>query len=316
MEIIVPAGGRKVSAARAARRRADLGRALTIAVCLLPAAAIYAALVLYPIIQAGYVSLYRWKGLGPLQDYVALQNFERILRDDIFVAALGHNLLILVLSLVVQLPLALGIALLVGRSMPGRAFFRTVFFLPFVLSEVITGVVWSFLYRPETGLLNQILDVILPGFTPRGWLGNPDTVLYAIFAVITWKFFGFHMILYLAGLQAIPTDLEEAAMLDGASRLRSLWDVTIPLLGPTIRLSVFLSAIGSLQFFDLIWVMTLGGPVNASSTMATYMYSFGFQRFALGYGAAVSLVIFAICFLFALAYQRSVLRRDIDAAFT
>jgi raffinose/stachyose/melibiose transport system permease protein len=124
------------------------------------------------------------------------------------------------------------------------------------------------------------------------------------------------MILYLAGLQGIPAELEDAARVDGASPLQVLRDITLPLLGPTVRVSVFFSVLGSLQFFDLIWVMTKGGPINASNTMATYMYTYGFQRFQLGYGAAVSLVIFFICFVFSIAYQRAVMRRDLEGAMT
>jgi raffinose/stachyose/melibiose transport system permease protein len=139
-------------------------------------------------------------------------------------------------------------------------------------------------------------------------------VLFALFVVITWKYIGFHIILYMAGLQGIPKEYEEAAQLDGASSLRVTRDITLPLLGPTIRLSIFLSALGSLQFFDLIWIMTTGGPVNASHTMATYMYDFGFRRFQLGYGAAVSLIIFTICFGFALLYQRFVMSRDYESS--
>ncbi len=189
---------------------------------------------------------------------------------------------------------------MVGRHMRGRTFFRVVFFLPYVLSEVVTGVLWSFIFHPRTGI-NELLGKIIPGFEPIGWLSDPNIVLYSLFIAITWKFVGFHFILYLAGLQSIPEDLEESAKLDGASSFRVIRDVTLPLLGPTIRLTIFLSAIGSLQFFDLIWVMTEGGPIDASQTMATYMYKFSFQRFALGYGAAASVIIFTICFGFALA---------------
>lgn len=312
METFASRANAASSTALTPRRRA-VARASTIALFLLPAAAIYVLFVLYPIVQAGYYGLYDWNGLGPLRDNVGVQNFQDIVNDEVFRSALVHNLIILALSLTLQLPLALAVALLIGRKMRGRAFFRTVFFLPFVLSEVVTGVIWTFIYRQDSGLLNEVLGLV-PGYSPRGWLGNPDTVLYALFGVITWKFFGFHMILYLAGLQSIPTDLEEAAKLDGASTVRAVWDITIPLLGPTLRLSAFLSALGSLQFFDLIWVMTTGGPVHASETMATYMYNFGFKRFDLGYGAAVSLVIFLICFGFAIAYQRLVMRRDIAGA--
>lgn len=293
-------------------RRMDRRYLLTIGAFLLPSVIVYSLFVFFPLFQAFYYGLYDWNGLGPLEDYVGLANYKNVLNDEVFRAAFRHNLVILALSLLIQLPVALGLALIVGRRMHGRAFFRTVFFLPYVLSEVITGVIWSFLFHPRTGL-NDLFERIIPGFEPIGWLGDPNIVLYAIFVVITWKFVGFHFILYLAGLQAIPEDLEESAKLDGASNLQVIRDVTIPLLGPTIRLSIFLSAIGSLQFFDLIWVMTKGGPINASETMATYMYKFSFQRFALGYGAAASLVIFVICFGFALLYMRFVMSRDYTA---
>jgi raffinose/stachyose/melibiose transport system permease protein len=304
------AATRPVSGARlAGRHRRDYRRAATALVFLLPAAAVYALFVIFPLVQASYYGLFKWNGLGPLDDYVGLDNFSRVLRDDVFRQALRHNLVILGLSLTIQLPLALGLALALGRQLRGRAFFRTVFFLPFVLSEVVTGIVWSFLYHPDSGI-NNLLSGIIPNYERQGWLGDTRTVLFAVFVVMTWKYVGFHFVLYVAGLQNIPRDLEEAAQVDGASPLRVIRDVTIPLLGPTIRLSIFLSALGSLQYFDLIWVMTNGGPVGASETMATYMYKFGFQRFALGYGAAVSVVIFVICFGFALAYQSLVMRRD------
>ena len=289
--------------------------ALTIAAFVLPALLLYILFVLYPIVQAAFYSLYDWNGLGPLRKFVGLDNYRRLFSDGVFQMAVSHNLTIALLSLCIQLPFALAVALLIRGNMPGRALFRTIFFLPYVLSEVVTAIVWIFIYRPENGLINMILSVV-PGFVPRGFLGDPQTVLFATFAVITWKFFGFHMVLYLAGLQSIPPELEDAARIDGATPARVLRDVTLPLLGPTIRVSAFFSLLGSLQFFDLMWVMTKGGPVNASNTMATYMYTYGFQRFQLGYGAAVSLVIFLICFGFSLAYQWFVTRRDLEGALT
>src|SRR5215217_3458349 len=312
MQTIAPSSRVATRPAVADRRPLDLRRAATVALFLLPATLVYSLFVLFPLFQAGYYGLYRWKGLGPLTNYVGLDNFDRVIHDEVFRAALQHNLTILVLSITVQLPLALFLALLVRRNLRGRAFFRTVFFLPYVLSEVVTGLIWTFLFHPQSGI-SSLLGAIFPGYHARGWLGDPDTVLFCIFVVITWKYLGFHFVLYLAGLQNIPRELEEAALIDGASARRAIRDVTIPLLGPTIRLSIFLSALGSLQFFDLVWAMTKGGPVNASETMATYMYQFGFQRFALGYGAAVSVVIFVICFGFSLAYQGFVMRRDYAA---
>lgn len=300
-----------VPAVRRTRRR-DTNKLLTIAGFLIPTAVLYTGLVLLPVIQAIYYSFYRWNGLGPLQNFIGLANYTRILGDRVFVGALGHNLQLVLLSIVIQLPLALGLALLVGRRLRGRTIFRTLFFLPFVLSEVVTGVIWNFVYRPDGGLINSLLQAIIPGWQQAAWLGNPKTVLYALFGVITWKYFGYHMILYIAGLQNIPAEIEEAALIDGASNWQALRYVTIPLLSSTLRLSIYLSVLGSLQFFDLIWVMTTGGPVSASDTMATYLYKFGFQRFQLGYGSAIAVIMFMICFSFSLLYQRFAMRRDFE----
>jgi raffinose/stachyose/melibiose transport system permease protein len=297
-------------------RQGRWNRALTIAAFVLPALIVYVIFVLFPIAQAMFYSLWDWKGLGPLEKFIGLDNYRRALSDGVFQMAIQHNLTIVALSLVIQLPIALGVALLIRDNIPGRALFRTIFFLPYVLSEVVTAIIWVFIYRPDTGLLNVILGSIVPGFEPRGFLGDTKSVLFALFAVITWKYFGFHMILYVAGLQSIPPELEDAARIDGASTGRVLRDITLPLIGPTIRVSVFFAVLGSLQFFDLIWVMTKGGPVNASNTMATYMYTFGFQRFQLGFGAAVTLIIFLICLFFSLTYQRFVMRRDLEGALT
>jgi raffinose/stachyose/melibiose transport system permease protein len=294
------------------RPRIHWGRIATIVGFLLPSAAIYIGLVLLPVVQAIYYSLYRWNGLGPLTNFIGLANFARAFTDRVFIGALSHNLQIVVLSLLVQLPLALGLALLVRHNLRGRAVFRTIFFLPFVLSQVVTGVIWNFIYLPQGGLINALYEMIFPGVTSPAFLANPNTVLYALFVVISWKFFGFHMILYTAGLQNIPAELEEAAQIDGCNRLQSLRYITIPLLGSTIRLTIYLSVLGSLQFFDLIWVMTTGGPVNASNTMATYLYKFGFLSFQLGYGSAIAVIIFVICFGFSLIYQRAVMRRDFE----
>jgi raffinose/stachyose/melibiose transport system permease protein len=301
---------------RTPARQDKFRKTLTIVAFVLPALLVYVGFVLYPIVQAAFYSLYEWKGLGPLQNFIGIENYRRVLGDSVFQMAIRHNLIIVVLSLCIQLPFALAVALLIRGNVPGRALFRTIFFLPYVLSEVITAIVWVFIFRPDTGLINVILGAIVPGFETRGFLGNPETVLFAVFIVITWKYFGFHMILYLAGLQSIPSELEDAARVDGATPLRVLRDITLPLLSPTIRVSIFFAVLGSLQFFDLIWVMTKGGPTNGSNTMATYMYTFGFQRFQLGYGAAVTLVIFLICFGFSLAYQQFVMRRDLEGALT
>lgn len=299
--------------ARANRRpRARWGQIATIAGFLLPAALIYIGLVLLPVVQAIYFSFFRWNGLGPIQNFNGLANYARALSDRAFTAALSHNLQLVTLSLLLQLPFSLGLALLIREIRRGQAIFRTIFFLPFVLSEVVTGVIWNFIYRPQGGLVPALLDWLAPGLEETALLASPNTVLYALFAVITWKFFGYHMILYITGLQNIPAEIEEAAAIDGCSRTQTLQYVTLPLLGSTIRLSVYLSVLGSLQFFDLIWVMTTGGPVGASDTMATYLYKFGFQRFQLGYGSAIAVMMFLICFGFSIFYQRAAMRSDFE----
>ncbi len=282
---------------------------------LLPALLLYGVFVLIPIVQAAHFSLYDWNGLKPLTDFIGLDNYTRALSEPTFQKAATHNAIIVVLSLVIQIPFALGIALLLNRRFAGRAAFRLLFFAPYVIAEVIAAVVWRLILQPG-GLAEGALTTVGLESLYQPWLADPDTVLWALFVIISWKYFGFHMILMLAGLQGIPRELEEAAAIDGASRRQAIRYVTLPLLGPTIRVSVFLSIIGALQLFDLVWVTTGGGPVDASNTMATYLVDWGFERFQLGYGSAIAVILFVIALFVALAYQRLVLRRDIDGALT
>ena len=282
---------------------------------LAPATLLYVLLTIVPIVQGAYYSAYDWNGLEPLDTFVGLQNYRDALADPIFLDALRHVASIAILSLVLQLPFALGLAVLLHQRMRGRALFRLLFFLPFVLSDVITAIVWRLLLQPA-GLADETLGAFGLGGLVQLWLADPNVVLYTVFVVVSWKYFGFHMILCLAGLQQIPHELEEAAALDGASRLQTLRYVTLPLLGPTLRISVFLSIIGSLQLFDLVWVLTGGGPVGASHTTVTYMLHHGFERKQFGYGSAVAVIGFFVSFVVALGYQRMVLRRDVAGALT
>lgn len=278
---------------------------LTITLFLLPALILFLIFVVYPIVQSIYYSLFSWKGFGPAVDFVGLDNFRNILADRVFMITIKNMLLIVGFALAFQLPLSLALAVLVGRDLPGRVFFRSIFFMPYVLSEVITAIMWLFLYNPdpERGFINALL-VLFPDAEAQPWLGNPDSVLLAVFVALTWKYFGFHMLLYLTGLQNIPTEIEEAARIDGANTFQNFFYVTLPLLSSTIRTSVYLSILGSIQQFILVWIMTKGGPVNASETLATYMYRFGFVRFQLGYGSAVAIYMFLICLIFSLIYLR------------
>jgi raffinose/stachyose/melibiose transport system permease protein len=284
---------------------------VTIAAFLAPAFILILVFLVYPIVRSVYFSLFNWNGLGPAVDLVWFGNFRRILTDKVFIRAVADCLLIVVLSLCIQLPLALALAIMVGRDLPGRAVFRTVFFMPYVLSEVITAIIWMGLFSadPRRGLINA-LWILIPGAQPQNFLSDIRQVMWCIFVVLSWKYFGLHMLLYLAGLQNIPKEIEEAAVIDGANRWQLTRRITVPLLSGTIRTTVYLSVLGALTQFNLVWIMTRGGPVNASEFMATYMYRFGFVRFQLGYGSAVALVMLVICLAFSVAYLRIARRSE------
>ncbi len=285
----------------------------TIITFLAPAFILFLLFLVYPILRSVYFSLFDWNGLGPAVDYIGLDNFKEILSDTVFIRAVMNCLLIVVLSLTIQLPIALALAIMVGRDLPGRAFFRMIFFIPYVLSEVITGIIWMGLFNADAsrGLINALL-VLIPGVQPQGFLSDINQVMFCIFIVVTWKYFGLHMLLYLAGLQNIPREIEEAALIDGANRWQLTRHITIPMLGSTIRTVVQLSVLGSLTLFALPWIMTGGGPVNSSEFMATYMYRFAFKRFLLGYGSAVALVMLLICLVFSVAYMRFARQQDYE----
>ena len=312
---IVGVGGPGPADRRRPRRERARRRRISIALFLLPALVLYCLFVIAPIFQAIHYSGYKWSGLGSLDQFVGLRNFKTAFQDPVFTGALKHNGIIVLLSLCVQLPFALGIAWILNQRLRGRALLRLLFFMPFVLSEVVTAVVFTLMLQPH-GLVDQSLDGVGLHSVVKEWLADPGIALYSVFVAISWKYFGFHMVLYLAGLQQIPHELEEAAAIDGANPWQIFRYVTVPLLGPTIRISVFLSIIGAIQLFDLVWVMTGGGPVDSTNTMAIYMIDHGFKRFQFGYASAVAVIMLVISLAFALAYQRLILRRDIEGALT
>jgi raffinose/stachyose/melibiose transport system permease protein len=288
---------------------------IMIVLFLVPALTLYVWFVLYPIAQSVRYSGFSWNGLEQLTNWVGLGNFRTAFADPQFIEAITHNGIIAGLSLLLQVPFALAVAVMLNQSLRGRVILRVFFFAPYILSEVVTGVVWRQILRPN-GLIDQSLGAVGGESLIQTWVGDPELVLYTLFFVISWKYFGFHMILLLAGLQLIPKELEEAASIDGATWRQTFRYVTVPLIGPTFRVSVFLSIIGSLQLFDLVWVMTKGGPVNASSTMATYLVDWGFRRSEFGYASAVSVIVLAISLIVALMYNRFVLKRDLAGALT
>lgn len=296
------------------RLRLTINRYLIVLLFLAPGMIAFFAFLLIPVSNSLYYSLFDWNGLGPPTEYVELKNYNFLLNQGAFRQAIQNSFSIVTLSLIIQLPLALGLALLVGRGkLPGRSVFRTILFVPFVFSEVITALIWGYVFHPRDGLANFIFHLFLPGSDAPLWLADKNSALISVFIVITWKFFGLHMILYMAALQGVSQDLEEAARIDGATERQVIQYVTLPLISPTIRLTIYLSVLGSFQQFVLIWILTEGGPANATHVLATYLYKFGIISWRLGLGSAIAVLLFLITFSFSLIYQLVVLRRDYEA---
>ncbi|GAA3494571.1 sugar ABC transporter permease [Streptomyces prasinosporus] len=303
---------------RAAARRRGRGRTrLEIALLSAPAVITFLAFVIFPVVLAAYYGFYQWKGYGEPTDWVGLNNYKLILTDSAFHDVLWHNGLILVLSLVIQGPLAIGLALLLNQRIRGRSAIRVLIFVPYIISEVIVGTGWSLMLQ-SNGAVNDLLHAIGLGSLEADWIADPDLAIWTLMAIITWKYIGFAVILMLAGLQSIPDEIFEAAQIDGASYWQIQRRITLPLLGPTVRIWAFLSIIGSLQLFDLvyiIWGQYVSGTAG-TSTMAIYMLAQGRNAGNYGYGSAVAVVMFVISLVVALIYQRFVLRRDLRGAVT
>ncbi len=306
-----PAGGRTSRAARTRRKWYEIVALTT------PAAVVYATFVLAPMGFAVYYSLFRWRGVGPPTEFVGLRNYKLAFEDPIFIDALKTNLFIIVGSLLVQLPIALAFSLLLNRRFRGRAVFRLMAFVPYILAEVTVGIMWRLILLPN-GAANATLESVGLGGLVQGWLSDTDVVMWTMFGILTWKYVGFAIILFLAGLSNVPDELGEAAAIDGATWWQIQRHVTIPLLGPTIRIWMFLSLIGSLQVFDVMFVVAAPSvrSLGAANTMATYMVDNGFFARLWGYGNAIAVILFLISFVAALMFQRFVLRRDLEGALT
>jgi raffinose/stachyose/melibiose transport system permease protein len=274
-----------------------------------PALVLLGLFVAVPVIQAARYSMYKWNGLGPMTDFVGGKNYDLVLHDPVFTGAVTHNFIIVALSIAIQLPLGLAIALLLNRDIRGRSLMRVIIFVPYVLAEVVAGVIWLMLLQPN-GLVDAVVKGMGLGGIKQLWLGDPKVALYTLMFVLTWKYLGLAIILFLAGLQSVPVELYEAAQIDGASWWQVQRKITIPLLGPTIRTWGFLSMIGSLQVFDMVWILTKGGPINSTMTMATYLYSQGIGRQLYGPASAAAVLLFGISMIMATLYRVIVLRRD------
>jgi raffinose/stachyose/melibiose transport system permease protein len=299
------------------RRRTPLAAKVEIAVLVGPALIVFLGFVIFPVVMAAYYGFFSWQGYGPPTDFVGFRNYITILQDPTFQEALSHNGVIVVLSLVLQGPVAILLALLLNRKLRGQSLIRVLIFVPYVISEVVVGTGWSLMLQTN-GAVNGMLEKLGLGAFTQDWLSNPDIAIWTLMVIITWKYVGFAVILFLAGLQGIPEELPEAAAIDGASFWQIQRHITLPLLAPTVRIWAFLSIIGALQLFDLVYIIW-GQYISSTagtSTMATYLVSNGRDSGNYGYGNAVAVVLFLISLVVALIYQRFVLRRDTEGAIT
>lgn len=259
---------------------------------LLPALAVFVLFVLVPIAESARLSVFCWPSPASPPEFCGLRNFVALAGDPVFRSAVAHNVLLVIVSLAVQLPCALFLAVLLDRSGRFTGVLRTAFFAPMVMPTTAIAVLWVTVYMPQDGLLDRLLALF--GATDgHGWLSDPNTVLPAVFATICWRYVGFHMVLFLAGLAAIPTRHAEAARLDGASEWQVFRHVTLPLLRPTVAVSATLSVVGSLKYFDLVYMMAGGAPEKSREVLATYCYRLAFEggQARFGYASAAATVL-------------------------
>lgn len=279
---------------------------------LAPALLIYCLFVIVPIFRSFVFGFYDWNGLSAPK-FIGLGNFAEIFSDSVFWLSLKNNLLVVGASILGQIPLGLLAAVVLDGKAPGSRFFRAAFFVPMVLSTVVVGLLWSTILNSQVGILKSLFAAFGSKAMPD-WLGDPRIAIYTLCGVIIWQFVGLYMIIFLAALQNVPKELLEAADLDGAGEARKLFQVRLPLLRGTIAAAVVLCISGSMRSFDLVYVMTQGGPANATEVMATYMYNKTFTVYKYGYGSAVSLVIAAISFGFIVASRSLLLRGSKEEA--
>ena len=266
---------------------------------LAPALLLLAVFLLYPLAETFRLSLVDWNGLGASSRFVGLDNWALLAHDTRFWLAVGNNLLLGLLSVLVQLPIALALAVMLDRASRGSRVLKILYFLPLLFSSVALGVIFKNLFDPNFGAINSALETIGLKALAVDWLGDPRYALGSVIAVVCWQNVPFYMILFLAGLASFSPELQAAAKLDGASDWTIFWRLKLPHLQGTIRTGAMLAVIGSLRYFDLIYVMTGGGPDGASEVMATYMYTTVFASFRLGYGSTIAAAMFLVVTLIA-----------------
>jgi raffinose/stachyose/melibiose transport system permease protein len=263
---------------------------ITIFIGMLPALIIYIGLALIPIAMSFYYSFYDWNGLSAMT-FIGLDNYISILKDRVFWGGVKNNLFMMVTGILGQLPVGLFFALLLNRSLKGIKFYRSTLFLPVIISAVIVSLIWSMVYGTESGLINNILKNVGLDSWKQNWLGSKPWGMISVSITYLWQNYGFYMVIFLAGLQNIPEEVKEAAVMDGANSWKRFWFVTLPMLKETIWVTLIFSISNSFKIFDLIYVMTAGGPAHNTEVMTIYMYTNAFNNMSFGLGSAVSILI-------------------------
>lgn len=271
----------------------------------------FVVLLAFPVFFSFYLSFHEWNILEPAKPFVGLDNYNRLLSDRRVHQAIFNTLYYTVVSVPATLFSGLLVALLLNNRIRGRGLFRTMYYLPVVTSAVAVAVVWKWIFNGDFGLINYYLIQLGLIDKPIRWLTDPNLAMPSIIIVSVWQGVGGSMIIYLAGLQAIPDELYDAAKVDGAGPLRMLFSITIPLLGPATFFLLVTSIIGSFQEFGRPFLMTSGGPAGRTTTIAYYLYTAAFKNFEMGYAAAMSYMLFAMIFVFSLLYMR-LAYRDIN----
>ncbi|MCM3784664.1 sugar ABC transporter permease [Neobacillus mesonae] len=263
-----------------------------IALYVLPSLLLILALVYIPILLTGYYGLHEWNGIGAMK-FIGLDNYKELLQDSVFWSSAWHSLLLAFFS-GLSLIIYLAVAMVVAGRIKGANLFRKIYLVPMLLSSVAIAQLWLRMYHPTNGVINSFLTSI--GFDdPPAWLAEPSLVLIALFIPILWQYAGFYILIYYSALKNIPTSLEEAAKIDGATGIQIALRIKLPLIMEVIKVTIVLSLVGSLKYFDLIYVMTGGGPNGSSEVMASYMYSEAFKSYDFGYGSAIGFFLLIIC---------------------
>jgi len=285
---------RAATAARLRTRRYDPNRVGKY--FLLPALIVYAGFFIYPFVTSVYLSFTQWNGVSP-PVFTGLANYAHLVADGEMWHALKNNLIWVVLGTAVPVAIGLVLSTVLWTGVKGSIFFRTVYFLPLVVSPVVVGVIWGWIYNPLFGVLNRSLKMAGLSFLATGWLGNPNTALYAVLVTAIWGHLGFCVVVLFSALQKVDNELVDAATLDGASAVQRFWYVILPQISPVLTMVIVYTVIGGFNVFDVVYIMTQGGPANASEVIATYTYQKSFQENEVGYGAALSMVMTIIALL-------------------